>query len=161
MYFLLLTTVWHSASWKVTSFLIALPPGVALSALQHDVRHSPSRCISLFWHLDLMMNLIRDMTITHAHREWKEIFRRNQEISNEMSSHSPYLYMSVYMYICMYFFLITLASEHHPLSSWSPKSWCRLTSESPSCYPLGGHQSSRVEWHYKINWILRRGKCWR
>lgn len=80
MYFLLLTTVWHYASGKVTSFLIVLPPGVALSALQHDVRHSPTRRSSLFWHLDLMMNLIRDTAITRTHQGRKEIFLRNQEI---------------------------------------------------------------------------------
>lgn len=44
-----------------------------------------------------------------------------------------------------------------------PQSALRLTSALPSHYSpraVGG-QSYQVEWCYKINWMLRRGKCWR
>lgn len=50
-----------------------------------------------------------------------------------------------------------------PPGCWCPQSALRLTSALPSHYSpraVGG-QSYQVEWCYKINWMLRRGKCWR
>lgn len=50
-----------------------------------------------------------------------------------------------------------------PSGCQCPQSALRLTSALPSHYSpraVGG-QSYQVEWCYKINWMLRRGKCWR
>lgn len=114
-----------------------------------------------------MMNPIRDKPITHAHqwrdgatmghsRVWEELPLKSENDSTEMSPLSSHL--------CFFFFLITRPlSWTSPLGGWSPKLALRLTSAPPSHYSprdLGGH-CYQVEWCYKINWMLRWGKCWR
>lgn len=110
----------------------------------------------------LMMNSICDNPIIYASVKGQCSNGAGKELS--LKSENNLTEMSHISAQCVFFlFLFWPLYWRFPLGGWSPYSAMRLTSASPSNYSprdVGG-QCYQVEWCYKINWMLRWGKCWR